>query len=236
MLALHCLIVAMTVKTLLITGASSGIGAATARAASKAGWNVALLARREEKLKDLVASLGGEDKALAVPCDVSDLASLERAVQSTVSKFGGIDAAFANAGTGISKPGTENGDPEEWRKLVDINIMGVLYTTRAVLPELKKTKGSLVLTGSIAGRQHIKGSIYSASKWFVHGYAGNMAEEMREWGGRCTVIAPGMVDTDFFDTPKPDKLKPEDVADAVMHAISVPDRAAIREIVLMPQN
>lgn len=229
-------IAAMSVKTLLITGASSGIGEATARAARQAGWNVALLARREDKLKELVTSLGGDDAALAVACDVSDLASLENAVKTTVSKFGGIDAAFANAGTGISKPGTENGDPEEWRKLVDINIMGVLYTTRAVLPELKKTKGSLVLTGSMAGRQHLKGSIYSASKWFVHGYAGNMAEEMREWGGRCTVIAPGMVNTEFFDDPKPDKLQPEDVADAVMHAISAPERAAVREIFLMPQK
>lgn len=234
----------MSAKTLLITGASSGIGAATARAAHAAGWNVALLARRTDKLQELVASLGGNDdnkaqaqaQALVVPCDVTDLASLEKAVQSTVTQFGGIDAAFANAGSGISQPGTENGDPAEWKKVVDINVMGVLYTTRAVLPELKKTKGSLVLTGSQAGRQHIKGSIYGATKWFVHGYAGNMADEMREWGGRCTVIAPGMVDTAFFDEPKPDKLQPEDVANAVMHAIQAPDRAAVREIFLTPQK
>jgi NADP-dependent 3-hydroxy acid dehydrogenase YdfG len=231
------LIVAMSLsKTLFITGASSGIGAATARAASQAGWKVALFARREDQLNALVDELGGSEKALAIAGDVTDLGSLEKAVKSTVDKFGGITAAFANAGTGINKPGTENGDPEEWKKLVDINIMGVLYTTRAVLPELKKSKGTMVMTGSVAGKKHLKGSIYGATKHFVHGYAGNMAEEMREWGGRCCVIAPGMVNTEFFDEPKPDKLQPEDVANAVMHAISAPSHVAIHEIFLMPND
>lgn len=223
-------------KTLFITGASSGIGAATAKAARKAGWNVALLARREDQLKELVSDLGGSETALALPGDVTDLKSLEDAVQKTVDKFGGIDAAFANAGMGINKPGTEEGDPEEWKKLVDVNIMGVLHTTRAVLPELKKTKGTMIMTGSVAGKKHLKGSIYGASKWFVHGYAGNMAEEMRDWGGRCCVIAPGMVNTAFFDQPKPDKLQPQDVADSVMHAISAPKHAAIHENFIMPNN
>jgi len=222
-------------KTLLITGASSGIGAATARAAHAAGWQVALLARSQDKLEALVQDLGA-DTSLAIPCDASDLKSLESAVQKTVEKFGSIDAAFANAGMGTTKPGTENGDPEEWKRLVDLNIMGVLYTTRAVLPELRKTKGTLVLTGSVAGKMHIPGSIYGASKWFVHGYAGNMSQEMREWGGRCSLIAPGMVNTAFFDSPKPDKLDPNDVADAVVSAITAPARASIQGILIMPQN
>ena len=89
-------------------------------------------------------------------------------------------------------------------------------------------------TGSVAGKVHIPGSIYGASKWFVHGYGGNMAEEMREWGGRCTVIAPGMVDTAFFSEPKPDKLKPEDVANAVMFALGQPERSNIPEVTVMP--
>lgn len=227
----------MSPKTLFITGASSGIGAATARAARAAGWNVALLARSRDKLSELVESLdGGSENALALPGDATSLKDLEDSVKATVQKFGGIDAAFANAGMGINKPGTENGDPEEWRKVVDLNIMGVLYTTRAVLPELKKSKGTLVLTGSAAGRAYIKGSIYGATKWFVHGYAGNMAEEMKEWGGRCTLIAPGMVNTPFFDAPKDEKLQPDDVADAVIHAITANSRACVREIFLMPQN
>lgn len=221
-------------QTLFITGASSGIGAATARAAVKQGWNVALMARSRDKLADLSEALG--DAALVVPGDVTQEADLREAVQQTVAQFGGIDAVFANAGSGVSTPGTEAGDPGEWRRMIDLNIMGVLLTARCTLPELRKTRGMLVLTGSAAGRQHISGSIYGATKWFVHGYAGNMADEMREWGGRCAVVAPGMVNTPFFDDGAPDKLQPEDVADAVIHIITAPERASIREIFLMPQN
>tara|TARA_R110000823_G_scaffold47903_20_gene122050 strand:- start:24507 stop:25178 length:672 start_codon:yes stop_codon:yes gene_type:complete len=221
-------------KTIFITGASSGIGAATARAAVSAGWNVAMMARSEDKLRALEQELG--DSALALPGDATELTEQEEAVSAAVGRFGGLDAAFANAGTGIDKPGTEAGDPAEWRKLVDLNIMALLYTARVSLPELRKTKGHLLLTGSAAGRNHIKGSIYGATKWFVHGYGGNIAEEMREWGGKCTVIAPGMVDTPFFSEPKPDKIQPEDVADAVIYALSQRDSASIREIAIMPRG
>ncbi|CAM4149910.1 SDR family oxidoreductase [Palleronia rufa] len=221
-------------RTLFITGASTGIGAATARAASRAGWSVALVARSRDKLEALAGEIG--DSALALPCDVTDLSALEKAVAAAVDRFSGIDAVFANAGRGLSKAGTVEGDAEDISALVDLNIKGVVWTARATLPELKKTRGTLVMTGSAAGRRHISGSIYGATKWFVHGYAGNMAEAMREWGGRCSVIAPGMVDTPFFDEGKPDKLKPEDVADAVLHAIEADPRAAVREIYLMPQN
>ncbi|MGR3269432.1 SDR family NAD(P)-dependent oxidoreductase [Thalassococcus profundi] len=219
-------------KTLFITGASTGIGAATARAAVASGWSVALMARSEDKLTALVDEIG--DAALALPGDVTDLPQVEDAVAKAAAHFGGIDAAFANAGKGLDTPGTENGDPEEWRQLVDLNIMGLLYTARATLPELRKTKGHLLLTGSAAGRNHIKGSIYGATKWFVHGYGGNMSDEMRDWGGRCTVISPGMVDTPFFDTPKPDKIQPEDIADAVVFALNQNPRAELREIHVMP--
>ncbi len=223
-----------TTKTIFITGASSGIGAATARAAASAGWRVGLFARSEDKLASLAGEIGEE--ATPLPGDVTSLDDLTGAISRFAEAAGGLDAAFANAGKGLDTPGTEDGDPDEWRQLIDINIMGVLYTARAALPHLRERKGHLVMTGSAAGRRQITGSIYGATKWFVHGYAGNMAEEMRKWGGRCTVIAPGMVDTAFFDTPKPDKLHPEDVADAVMHALSAPDRAGVREIFLMPQN
>jgi NADP-dependent 3-hydroxy acid dehydrogenase YdfG len=223
----------MTTKTLFITGASSGIGAETARAAAEAGWNVALFARSRDKLEALVAELG-EARALALPGDVTQMADLEHAVRETQGRFGQINAVFANAGRGLDTPGVAEGDPEEWRSMMDINVMGLLFTVKASYAALRASKGHLILTGSAAGRRHIKGSIYGASKWFVHGFGGNMAEEMRDWGGRCTVIAPGMVDTPFFDSPKPDKLKPEDVAGAVMHALGAPARASVQEIFLMP--
>lgn len=220
-------------KTLFITGASSGIGAATAHAAVASGWNVALMARSEDKLRSLQNELG--DAAAIFPGDVTQQTDLLRATSGAVDRFGGIDAVFANAGRGLSKPGTEGGDLDDIRGMIDLNITGLVMTARATLPELRKTQGTLVLTGSAAGRRHIAGSIYGATKWFVHGYAGNMAEEMREWGGRCAVVAPGMVDTPFFDQGAPDKLQPEDVANAVIQIIDAPKRAAIREIFLMPQ-
>lgn len=221
-------------KTLFITGASSGIGAETAHAAARAGWNVALMARSADTLDDLVSEIG--EAALAVPGDVTDRDAVGEAVRKTVERFGGIDAAFANAGRGLKATGSDGPDPDDVRGMIELNIMGLLHTVQHCLPELKKTKGTLVLTGSAAGRRHLPGSIYGATKWFVHGYAGNMAEDMREWGGRCTVVAPGMVDTPFFDEGKPDKLKPEDVAEAVIYAITAPERAAVREVFLMPQS
>lgn len=221
-------------KTLFITGASSGIGAQTARQAVSAGWNVGLFARSEEKITELAKELG--DKAIALPGDVADRAAQAEALDTLAARFGGVDAVFANAGTGVETPGTQNGNPDEWHDMVHANVMGVLYTAHAALPHLQKTKGHYVVMGSAAGRRHIRGSIYGATKWFVHGFAGNLAEEMTEWGGRCTVISPGMVDTAFFDEADDSRLHPSDVADAVMHALTAAGRNDVREIHLMPNR
>lgn len=221
-------------QTLLITGASSGIGAATARAAVKAGWQVALLARSRDALEKLAAELG--DAALALPCDITERDQLSEAVGKTVERFGGLDAVYANAGKGSSSPGIEQGDPDDWHAMIHLNVLAVLTTAHATLPHLRKTKGHFVVTGSKAGRDHMKGSVYGATKWFVQGLAGNLAEEMREWGGRCTLITPGMVDTPFFDEPKPDKIQPDDVANAVVFALSQPRSADVREIHIMPSG
>ena len=221
-------------QTLLITGASSGIGAATARAAVKAGWQVALLARSRDALEKLAGELG--DAALALPCDITERDQLSEAVAKTVERFGGLDAVYANAGKGSSSPGIEQGDPDDWHAMIHLNVLAVLTTAHATLPHLRKTKGHFVVTGSKAGRDHMKGSVYGATKWFVQGLAGNLAEEMREWGGRCTLITPGMVDTPFFDEPKPDKIQPDDVANAVVFALSQPRSADVREIHIMPSG
>lgn len=221
-------------RTLIITGASSGIGAATAKTAAKAGWNVALLARSKDAIEELAHEIG--DAALAVVCDVTRLDEVETAFAKAAEHFGQIDGVFANAGTGVNTPGVENGDPGEWHDMIHVNILAVLYAAKLAIPHLKTTKGHFIVTGSKAGRDHFKGSVYSATKWFVHGFAENLAEEMREWGGRATVIAPGMVNTAFFDEPKPSKIQPDDVANAVMFALEQPATSAVREIYLMPND
>ncbi|RUO33628.1 SDR family oxidoreductase [Aliidiomarina soli] len=220
-------------KVMLITGASSGIGEATARAAVKDGVKVILTARREERLQALVNELGSEH-AFAVAADITDYQQLSRVVEQGVNHFGQLDAVFANAGMGVNSPGVEAGEPDQWQKMIDININALLYTAKLTLPHLRKTTGHFIMTGSAAGRRTIQGSVYGATKWFVHGFASNLAEEMKEWQGRCTVIAPGMVNTPFFDEPKPDKLDANDVADAVLHALNANPRNCVREIFLMP--
>ena len=224
----------MSTKALFITGASSGIGAATARLAVAQGWHVGLFARSKDKLDALAGELG--EKAVALPGDVTDLSNLKATMAAFVDQTGGLNAAFANAGMGLSAAGTEAGDPEEWEQMIGVNILGVLWTVKAAMPHLKERGGHLLLTGSAAGRRHISGSVYGATKWFVHGYGGNLSEEMRAFGGRCTVIAPGMVDTPFFDEPKPDKLQPEDVARAALFALEAHPRCAMNEIFLMPTH
>lgn len=219
--------------TLLITGASSGIGEATARAAVEAGWKVALAARSKDKLDALIEDLGA-DKAIAIACDVSNEDQVKSMVEEA-NAFAPLGAVFANAGLGASKPGSIGGDVDNWRQMVETNIWGLLLTVRYSLPLLKENgNGHMVLTGSRAGRNLIKGSVYGATKWFVHGYGQNLALEMAEWGGRCTVIAPGMVGTPFFDTPKPDALKAEDVANAVIYALQQPPHVSIGEVLMVP--
>jgi len=222
-------------KIVLITGASSGIGEATAKTLVNNGHKVILTARSENKLTKLVELLGA-DNALSVPADATDFTELENVVTKGVEKFGRLDAAFANAGMGVSTAGTEKGDPDEWSTMIDINIKALLWTAKATLPHLRQNKGHFILTSSAAGRKPIKGSIYGATKWFAYGFGQNLAEEMSEWNGRCTTIAPGMVNTPFFDEAKPDKLDPQDVADAVLFAIEANQRNSVREIYLMPTN
>jgi NADP-dependent 3-hydroxy acid dehydrogenase YdfG len=220
-------------KIIAITGASSGIGKATAQALVKEGHKVALIARSEDKLTELVSELG-EDNAFAVKADVSDYDALERAFADINSHFSRIDVVFANAGTGASSAGIEKGDVDDWSTMLGANVNGLLYTAKASLPFLKETKGQFVLTSSVAGRIALKGSVYGASKWFAYGFGMNLAEEMHEWGGKCTTICPGMVNTPFFDEPKEDKLAPEDIADAVLYALSSSDKACVREVYVMP--
>ncbi|MHB0775884.1 SDR family oxidoreductase [Halomonas sp. WWR20] len=224
----------MSDPVFLITGASSGIGAATARQASQAGYRVALAARSTDKLKALVEELGGTDRALGVPCDVTDMEAQQTMVRQVLDHFGQIDAVFANAGMPGAPGGFSEADPEVWRKMILTNVYGVGLTVQATLPALRKSRGHMLLTGSAAGRTTIPGSMYSATKWAVSGIGYNLREELRGTGIRVTLIEPGMVDTAFFDAPPENALVDEDIAHAVMYAVSQPRRVDVNEILVRP--
>ncbi len=221
-------------RVFLLTGASSGIGAATARLLAGEGWQFVLAARSIDKLDALAAELGGPDTAIAVECDVQDWADQQAAVTVAVEHYGRIDAAWANAGFGAER--SFLGDTvEHWRDMVLTNVYGAALTIRAALPALKESKGHLLLTGSVAGRRAIPGSLYSATKHAVHAMGESVRQELDGSGVRVTVIAPGIVDTPFFTaTPLDAPLEPDDVARAVHFALSQPSHVDVNEILIRP--
>lgn len=220
-------------RVLLITGASSGIGAATARQLSGEGWRVVLAARSADKLEALARELGGPDRALAVRCDVTDYADQEALVRAAHDAFGRIDAAFANAGFG-AKRGFLEDTPEHWRELVLTNVLGVAYTIRATIPSLKDSVGHLLLTSSVAGRRALPGSLYSASKHAVTAMGEAARQDLHGTGVRVTVVEPGMVETPFFDRPGAGRLEAEDIARAVAYVLSQPPHVDVNEILIRP--
>jgi NADP-dependent 3-hydroxy acid dehydrogenase YdfG len=218
---------------LLITGASSGIGAATARAASREGYKLVLAARSSDKLTALAEELG-TDNVLTCELDVTNMEQQQAMVELAIETFGRLDAVFANAGRGGSPGGFSEADPDAWREMILTNIYGVGLTLQACLPELKRCKGHVLLTGSAAGRTTIPGSMYSATKWAVTGIGYNLREELRGTGMRVTLIEPGMVDTPFFDEPPEYALADRDIANAVIYALSQPAHVDVNEILVRP--
>jgi NADP-dependent 3-hydroxy acid dehydrogenase YdfG len=220
----------------LITGASTGIGAATARQAAEAGYRLVLAARSEDKLQGLADELGGDEKAIAVRCDVGEFSDQEAMVKAALDAYGRIDVAFANAGFGGPR-GFEEGDPEEWKAMVLTNVLGAAYTIRATKAALTESKGHLLLTGSVAGRRALQGSLYSATKWAVTGMGESARQDFNDTGVRVTLIEPGMVDTPFFDSPPQiEALKADDIARAVMWAVEQPPHMDVNEILIRPTD
>jgi NADP-dependent 3-hydroxy acid dehydrogenase YdfG len=217
----------------LITGASSGIGAATARQAAEAGYRLVLAARSADKLEAIAGELGGPERAIAVTCDVTDFAQQEAMVQAALDGFGRLDVAFANAGFGAAR-GFLNETPEHWRDMVLTNVLGCAFTIRATIPALTRTRGHLLLTSSVAGRRALQGSLYSATKHAVTAMAESARQELNDTGVRVTSIEPGMVDTPFFDNPVSDALEPGDIARAVLFAVSQPPHVDVNEILIRP--
>jgi NADP-dependent 3-hydroxy acid dehydrogenase YdfG len=220
-------------KVLLITGASSGIGAATARHAAKAGYRLALAARSIDKLETLAGELGGAERAIAVSCDVTEWEQQEALVQTILERLGRIDVVFANAGFGAPR-GFLASDPEHWRAMVLTNVLGAAYTIRATLPALKQTTGHILLTGSVAGRRAIVGSLYSSTKWAISGMGESLRQDVDGTGIRVTIVEPGQVDTPFFDNPGEGRLEADDIARAVMFAIEQPPHVDVNEILIRP--
>lgn len=227
----------------LVTGASAGIGAATARALTAAGARVLLAARRRDRLEALSAELPGSS---VLELDVRDAAGVAAALEPHA-----IDLLVANAGLARGTALLQDGDPEEWSLVIDTNIKGVLNCLRPVLPRMiERGAGDVVLLGSVAGRQvYPGGNVYNASKFAVHAIYQALRLDAKGTGVRFTTVDPGMVETEFSmvrldgDQDRADKvyagmtpLRPEDVADAIVYAVTRPAHVNIGEIVLWPTD
>jgi NADP-dependent 3-hydroxy acid dehydrogenase YdfG len=226
---------------LLITGASSGIGAATAREASEAGYRLVLAARRLDALDALAAALGGAERAIAVGCDVTEWDEVEAMAAAALERFGRIDAVFANAGFGATRGFLEE-SPEHWRSMILTNVYGVALTIRATLPHLlERGDGHFLVTSSVAGRRALPGSLYSATKWAATAIGESLRAELRQMHDnqdiRVTLIEPGMVDTPFFDNrPGEWALQDDDIAKAVVYALEQRKGVDVNEILIRPTS
>jgi NADP-dependent 3-hydroxy acid dehydrogenase YdfG len=225
---------------LLITGASSGIGAATARRAAETGYRVVLGARREDRLRELADELGGAQRAIAVRCDVSDWEDDQALARAALDSFGRIDAVFANAGFGAQRGFLEE-SVEHWRSMVLTNVLGTALTIRATLPHLlERGSGHYLITSSVAGRRVVPGSLYSATKWAVTAIGEALRSELRQMhdntGIRVTLIEPGMTDTEFFDRRPQNALADDDVARAVIYALTQPEHVDVNEVLIRPSS
>lgn len=233
-------------KVVIITGASSGIGAATARALARHGARLALAARSTDRLAALVEAIGPE-QAMAVATDVTSGTQVVRLVETTVRHFGRIDALFANAGVYITGPVSE-GDPDEWARLIDVNVNGVLRAVHAVLPHLlAQRSGDILVNSSISGHQAIHWEpVYSASKHAVQAFVHGLRRQVAPQGIRVGAIAPGMVLNELWGITDPEEiarrvearqgLRSEDVAELVVHMLSLPPHVTVRDLVVLPQG
>lgn len=226
----------MSERVILITGASSGIGEAAARAVRAAGWRLVLAARSIDRLQVIATELGGPDHAVAVECDVTEWDDQQAALTVALEHFGRLDAAWANAGFGGERSFLAS-TAERWREMVLTNVYGAALTIRATMPALIESRGHLLLTGSVAGRRPIVGSLYSATKHAVHAMAEGARQELDGTGVRVTIIAPGMVDTPFFaKVPLAEPLAADDVARAVLFALEQPPHVDVNEILVRPTS
>ncbi|HET7456070.1 MAG TPA: SDR family NAD(P)-dependent oxidoreductase [Gemmatimonadaceae bacterium] len=236
-------------KVALVTGASSGIGWATARALADAGARVAAVARRADRLASLVSDLGGDDRAIALEADVTDEAAIKSAVAAAHAKWGRLDVLVNNAGVMLLGQ-IENADTEDWRRMMDTNVLGLMYATHAALPIMRaQGSGDVVNISSTAGRTARAGvGAYNASKWAVNAFSEALRQECVPHRIRVTVIEPGIVATELREhitnpTAKADiekraqsltQLEATDIAAAILYAVSQPPHVCVNEILIRP--
>ncbi|MER5751574.1 SDR family NAD(P)-dependent oxidoreductase [Streptomyces sp. NPDC002088] len=248
----------LTGTVALVTGASSGIGAATARELAEHGASVALVARRKDRLDELAVEIqkaGGS--ALVVEADITDRTQAEAAVQQTVEHFGRLDTLVNNAGLMLLGP-VVGADVEEWERMLAVNVQGLLYTTRAALPHLLRAAeegprrvADIVNISSIAGRVAWNGyGVYNLTKFGVNGFTESLRQEVTQRHVRVGVLEPGGVDTElgshnkaevrdaminpFYETTE--VLRPEDIADGVAYMVTRPRHASVGELWIMPTD
>jgi NADP-dependent 3-hydroxy acid dehydrogenase YdfG len=219
---------------LVITGASTGIGAATARRAVEFGQRVVLAARSQDKLEELAQELGGAEHALAQRCDVTSWDDQQALVATALERFGRLDAFFANAGFGATRGFLEE-SVEHWRAMIDTNVLGAALSIRACLGHFREqNSGHVILTSSVAGRRALPGSLYSATKHAVTAMGEALRQEVADTDIKVTLVEPGAVDTPFFDSAPTNALESDDIARAVLFALTQPPHVDVNEILIRP--
>jgi len=238
-------------KVAAITGASSGIGEATAMALAAEGAAVSLAARRKDRLDNLAATIGGEGgRALAIETDVTDEEQANAFVNRTHEELGGLDILVNNAGLMLLGP-VAGAPTEQWRRMLDVNLAGLLYCTHAALPIMgSQGSGDIINVASVAGRIAAMGSgVYNMTKWGVVGFSEALRQECARANVRVTAIEPGWVDTELQGHNEHpmvvegmnkmidaiDKvLEPDDIARAIVFAVSQPEHVSINEMLIRP--
>ncbi len=238
-------------KVVLITGASSGIGEDAAIALANEGAKLVLCARNGKALEDVTATVG-ENNAVYLECDVTDLEKLQELVKLGIDKFGKIDVLFANAGI-MPASSVKDLKTKDWSNMVDINIKGVLNSVAAVYPEfLKNNKGHIIVTSSMAGIRSVPGNaIYSGTKHFVRSFIDSLRSEAINEGYnvKTTLIYPGAIKTNLLSAVAESEIKnmvaqfyeaigiePKAISDAVLYAISQPENVDVSDIMVRPRR
>jgi NADP-dependent 3-hydroxy acid dehydrogenase YdfG len=231
-----------------VTGASSGIGEATARALADAGASVALAARRGDRLTAIAEQLEGP--SLAVEADITDEPQAREFIQRANDELGGLHILVNNAGVMLLGPVAE-ADPEDWRRMISVNLLGLLYCTHAALPLIERSGGGdIVNLSSVAGRRaDAGGAVYNMTKFGVHAFSEALRQEALHVGIRVTTVAPGFVETELQSHNRNpvvqqalsrsrerigDVLSPNDIADAIVNAVTQPRHVCVNEIVVRP--